>query len=130
MNRSGLTDGHPIYRPNMKSPRQLDKQEWQKMNRFEKICWLWKFENQSMRTHALKTIQFEQITADYRYFEEHLIKDLNLNINRQSWERMVRVQINPSKLYRFPSYHKWPEHLKNSFIEICGSEMEKLGYNP
>ena len=128
MNRSVLTDEHPIYHQKMKNPPPLTNDEWRHMTRFEKLSWLWQYENRKMRNQACKTVRFESILTDFNYFEQHFIQELQLNINRPVWQQFVSVQINPSKTYFFPSYPKWSDELKKSFNQICGPEMDELGY--
>jgi len=46
------------------------KSEWSEMSRFEKICWVWKCENEFLSNYCDKTLRFEDITTSYSHFKE------------------------------------------------------------
>lgn len=105
--------------------------EWDRMSRFEKICWSWRETHEFLigcipETHRLK---LERITSDYSYFEEHFIKNIGVHISYEMWLSVVSVRSkNATSSYRFPHWDDWGRERKVTFKRICGETMGKLGY--
>jgi hypothetical protein len=103
-------------------------EKWSSMNRFEKICWYWRVENEYLRTHTIKTIRFEKIIDDYEYFIVNLSKSLDLDIPEYVWRNSINRPRNITQKYKFPHWTEWDFGIKNTFKKICGDEMLINGY--
>ena len=73
-------------------------------------------------------VQFEKVISDYSYFKEALLEPLGLNIPKEIWEREVKKPRNITMKHKLPHWRKWDRRMREIFEEICGEEMEKLGY--
>ena len=103
--------------------------EWKNMNRFERICWYWDVENRYLNKNIENTIRFEELISDFDYFEEILVKNLNLKISKDIWQKEILIPKNVSQEYKVPHWKKWDQNKKDSFLLICGETMKKLGYD-
>ena len=104
-------------------------EKWDKMSRFEKLCWYWAVENEYLyRCTNGRIVHFEKIVRDYEYFKEKVLEPLGLDIPREIWEREVRRPRNISLQYKLPHWKEWDKWMEERFREICGEIMEKLGY--
>lgn len=72
---------------------------WNSMGRFEKICWVWSYENEYLRKHSDITVKFEDIISDYDIFYTSIVAPLNLKIDRDLWLKSVRSPQNTSNRY-------------------------------
>lgn len=117
--------GHLTYPPD----NDEYKDKWQRMNRFEKICWLWQTDNRYMREQIRYTIQFEQLISDYDYFKEKLLDYIGIFIDKRTWEEYMNHRVNITPSYKIPHWSQWSKQQMKSFDEICSDEMEKCGYS-
>lgn len=120
----GAYDTKRIY------PKEEDpwRDEWPRMSRFEKLCWYWMIENKYLRECIGKTVQFEKIISDYEYFRKNVLKPLNLEIPKESWEKEVNKPKNVTKTYKLSHWSKWDKEKKEIFERICGEEMRRNKY--
>lgn len=111
-------------------PRENDpwRDEWPRMLRFEKLCWYWMVENKYLRECIGKTIHFEKIILEYDYFKKNVLKPLNLEISRETWEEIINKPKNATVSHKLPHWSKWDKRTKEAFERICGEEMRKSGY--
>lgn len=110
-------------------PKENDpwRDQWQKMSRFEKLCWYWMVENTYLRECVRNTVKFEKIISDYEYFSKNILRPLNLTISKNTWEGKIIKPRNISADYMLSHWSKWGEE-KESFNKICGKEMRENGY--
>jgi len=101
---------------------------WERMSRFEKLCWMWQADNRFIRENTDRSVGFEHTVSDYDYFEEHLLAPLDLEVEKRVWEHHTARTTNRTPRYRLPKYEAWPALLKGQFARICGAEMEACGY--
>lgn len=121
-NKDPLKD---IVKPDSKS---FYYEKWNKMSRFEKVCWLWLEDNKYLRDRVGYTLKFEKLITDYDYFRDKLLDYLNIYISQNKWEEYVNRPKNKSQIYTFPEWEQWTKEQKNQFINICGKEMSINGY--
>lgn len=80
---------------------------WNKMSRFEKLCWYWMVENRFLRECIGDSpVQFEKIISDYNYFKETLLDTLGLDIPKGIWEREVKKPRNITIKHKPPHWRK------------------------
>lgn len=123
-------------------------EKWQKLDRFEKLCWYWKHTNEYLFSKLKNPVQLEILLKDYSYFKEKILIPTGCNISSHIWEREIKKPKNTSKDYMkenmkrkiifwrsfrntnrpFPEYKNWDKELTNKFWKICGDTMAKLGY--
>jgi hypothetical protein len=125
-----------------------DAGQWDTWNRFQKLCWYWKHTNESLGSKIEKTVRFEQLITDYRYFDENILKPTGLDIGFDLWKREVKKPKNTSKsrimkqkiravvlargknqrIKPIPHWTQWDQKQIHQFDEICSETMKKFGY--
>ena len=104
-------------------------EHWKELSRFEKICCLWKTDNEFLCSNVPHLIQFEKLVSDYDYFKTVLMDFLEIGyIDSETWEKDIGKVMNQSPTHSFPSFKDWEDDEKKIFEKICGEEMSKLGY--
>lgn len=129
MTRSNFSSKDPLLgfiKPPLGSPY---RRQWEKMDRFEKVCWWWQADNRYLREQIGHTLQFEKLISDYDYFKKQLLDYLNIEVSGDIWKKYAKEPKNISPDYKFPHWSKWNKKEMDAFKEICGSEMEANGYN-
>jgi len=104
------------------------RDQWDRMSRFEKLCWYWATENKYLRKCINKFVRFEDIIRDYTYFKKNVLEYLNLDIPREIWEREVNRPKNITIAHKLPHWSEWSSELIEAFKRICGDEMKIYGY--
>lgn len=104
------------------------KDEWDEMSRFEKLCWYWQVENHYLRNNIERTVQLERLISSYDYFSKQLLCPLDLNVPKSVWQAAVDRPKNATEQYEIPHWTSWERQRKTIFREICGEEMNRLGY--
>ncbi len=101
---------------------------WEHMDRFEKICWLWKDANQRLANTVTHRVRFEDLTTDYDYFNRNIELSLNLRIGEEKWRQYVAKPTNVTKNAVLPPWEEWENSLMDKFNAICGEQMQLFGY--
>ena len=129
MSRKTMTEGDPntrlIFPPEGDPWRGL----WSRMSRFEKICWYWQVENNYLRHNISRTVQFEKLISDYRYFKENLLTPLDLRLSEDVWKAEVNRPVNITRSFVIPHWKAWDNEMVEKFNNICGEEMKENGYD-
>jgi hypothetical protein len=102
--------------------------QWDTMDRFAKLCWYWRVENQHLRTCIGNTVKFEDVRSDYECFEHRILRPFGLTLPRSTWEEQVAAPRNVTERYKLPHWREWDAHHTKTFATICGDEMEANGY--
>jgi len=103
--------------------------KWSQMTRFEKLCWLWRVENEYLRNAIqAKAIQLEKLCSSYKYFEKHVLIPLNLEISEDIWLEHAKSPKNVTREYKFPHFSEWDGKTAETFSKICGEEAVRNGY--
>ena len=113
-----------IYPPK----EEAHSEEWSRMNRFEKLCWLWAADNKFIRENTHHTIRFEDLRKDFDQFDQDVLQYLGLEMSADSWQSDIDQVYNFTPHYTFPEYPDWTAEDKRSFERICGEEMTVYGY--
>ena len=122
--------------------------EWPRMSRFERICWIWRHTNEMLGASVSRHARFEDLVASYPAFRAALLEPTGLELDEASWRRAVVRPRNTSAKYRgrrlaarllgrggqpgerLPHWSSWSDELTTSFWRICGPTMERFGYSP
>lgn len=102
--------------------------QWRTMDRFAKLCWYWRVENQHLRTSIGNTVKFEEVTRNYECFEQRIVRPFGLVIPQSIWKQQGGVHRNPTATYAIPHWREWDAHHTRTFETICGDEMRANGY--
>jgi hypothetical protein len=67
--------------------------------------------------------------SNYAAFESMLltITDMKFNVE-QEWMEFVRKPKNITRTFLFPKWPEWSRSDKDTFIALCGEEMNRYGY--
>ncbi len=101
---------------------------WDKMSRFERVCWQWQFDNRFISKSIGHRVHFEKMKSDYHYFKEKINDFLDIDIPETAWYSYVNKPQNVSRHYTLPHWKKWNKKMLDDFDRICGEEMRELGY--
>lgn len=93
--------------------------------RFEKLCWLWNWQNQLALSRNVEAIIFERLLEDWAYFNSFFGF---LEIDKHAWESSRKIRENASAEHRLPEYQYWEPERRAIFDKHCGRLMDKLGY--
>lgn len=102
--------------------------KWETMSRFEKLCWLWMADNCFIRENTDHVILFEKLRTDFDYFNEKVLKFLEIEMSADTWDTQISAVYNSTPRYTFPKYAEWSAEHKKQFETICGEEMSYYGY--
>ena len=102
--------------------------QWPTMDRFAKLCWYWRVENQYLRTSMGNTVRFEEIARDYECLEQRVLRPFGLVLSQSVWKQQAGVQRNATGAYRMPHWREWDAGHMRTFETICGDEMRASGY--
>lgn len=129
LNRETFLEGNEYF--NMTPLNDIiDSRKWQKMNRFEKICAYWTYENEYMRLHSDVTVKFKKLMTDYEYFKSKLLDILGIDLDYETWADAMGSKVNANEnILPETLFENWTDNQKNIFIEICGDEMQACGYS-
>ena len=109
-------------------PQDPFHEQWPRMTRFEKLCWLWAADNQFIRENVPHCMKFEELRKDFGYFDEKVLSYLKLEMNVDDWHSEIGKVFNSTPKYTFPKYAEWSTENKNHFERICAEEMSHYGY--
>jgi hypothetical protein len=116
--------GH-LYHP---PPGDFYASRWKKMSRFERVCWLWQCDNRYLRESIGKTLPFERLITDWDFFQRDFADFLGICVPREAWQAYSGRVGNPTQVFRKGQWSTWSSSEKETFIHICGEEMEACGY--
>jgi hypothetical protein len=122
--------------------------EWDRMNRFQKLCWYWMHTNEFLNSEIRGFVRFEDLIRDYEYFKHSILEPTGLDISYELWKsqrnkprntskrRNLRKRIKqklyfrkPTEIIRpIPHWSRWDDLKTGQFDEICGETMKKFGY--
>ena len=102
--------------------------EWNKFDRFARICWFWETENSYLRRKVGNPVQFEKILSNYDYFFNGVLKPCGINVDRKIWETTVLSPRNTTQQFKMSKWDDWTSEQRRIFVRICGDEMENCGY--
>jgi len=112
--------------------------QWDALSRFEQLCWAWS----RLNRYALNTISENPYARIYKFESIFLAKNRYQNLDdlvsfavslpgvagelgtTNGW---LEQKIHQSSS-QFPGWEQWTKDQQHKFDEICGPQMEKLGY--
>ncbi|MDV3503090.1 sulfotransferase [Marinobacter sp. M-5] len=129
MNRATFTKLDWAYRDMIPHSSIVNKDQWVKFSRFEKICFMWSEENRWLNECCETTVNFEDLINDYTYFNEKFASVLGMEIEESHWRKHVERKINANRVCESANTpENWTEEQHEAFQRICGNEMRKYGY--
>ena len=118
--------------------------EWINMTKLQQVCYNWVQTTNNLLEANYKLIKFEEITTDYDYLMENVLKPIGANITYQQFKDFRKKKVNRTKgiLYRYfyakykgktfvnekASFEDFSDREKEMFFEICETTMKKLNY--
>lgn len=128
MPRRAFTFRDPVTKLIFPKKGEQYSQQWPKMSRFEKLCWYWMVENQSLMDEIESFVRFEDVLHDYDYFYDHVLDPLDLHVPQDVWQRKVNKPKNVTKQHIIPHWENWSKDKLDTFNNICGGLMKDFGY--
>ena len=128
MSRRTYSGKHPVFYDFQ--PPKIDEYSgrWNDLSEFEKVCWIWQWENKYMREHIDLYARFEDIISSYALFRNQILEPLSLELEETVWQATVQRPKNVTKRYGLGKWEDWTIEQKEQFIHICGKEMQEYGY--
>jgi hypothetical protein len=123
-----------------------DIQRWMDGNRFEQVCWNWRNTVENLLDKEIPLIKLEELTGDYNYFTEKILKPFGFILEKNQWEEIKNKKVNKTRsaLFRYTyskikgkqyqhdaldDFKSWPDEYKKIFSEYCFPAMKRLGYS-
>ena len=104
-------------------------EKWPEMDRFSQLCWYWRTENRYLRkTIQGPAVQFELILNEYDYFQARVLEPCHLELPSTVWQQAVERPTNVTMHHQLPPWEAWSPSRRQTFLQICGEEMEENGY--
>lgn len=129
LNRRTLTPEDRIYYKMIPPKEDMNPAEWKRLDRFQKICWMWAYENRHMRKGCDFSVRFEDLISEYGYMKENLLIPLDLSLDLSIWKTYASHPINESgHILKKNLYPNWSRNEKKYFWKVCGPEMERFQY--
>jgi len=122
---------------------------WAEMDRFERICWIWRHTNEDLLSSGAPLARLEDIVDSYAAFRNTVLDPLQLDVPESAWQAEADKPRNTSseftlrKAFRrlikpasevpelidpLPAWKDWSDARSTAFWEICGDVMTRLGY--
>jgi len=108
--------------------------KWNKMSRFEKVCWWWQkkdnFIRKSVQNDYSITLKFENIfngKEDYPGMKK-LAEFIGVSLKNIPLENRMNNKCNSTKQYSIPHWKNWTDEHTRSFLTIAGDQMQKYNY--
>lgn len=118
---------------------------WLEKDRFYQVCLNWKLAIEQMVEHNVEPVKFEELTTNYQYISEKLLKPYNISLSEGEWQQAKAKKANktPSKPYRYVyaklkgkqfqkdelgKFDSWTVEYQNIYNDVCAELAEKLGY--
>ena len=129
MTRTAFTQHDPYYRDLVPPAVDIERLKWCTMNRFEKVCWMWAYDNSYLRKEADYTVKFEDVITSFNYFESRILDPLGLQLDQRVWEARRRNPENKNKGPQYAGWSQWSDAERDTFVELCGKEMCQYEYS-
>ncbi|MGM0540664.1 MAG: GSCFA domain-containing protein, partial [Thermodesulfobacteriota bacterium] len=134
--RRGYYQSHPWDQGRLRPMQGASEyREWQGLDQFQKICWLWNSTYTLINTFlgTLKKSRFKMILFEELISNPKITKDLFhfLGLTGYDYNKITEIikrQLNQQMSGDFPSYDKWPAILQQQLWKLCGPLAESYGY--
>lgn len=139
----GKRDWSSILKLGRLNPKMVNDQkyimQWKHFNRFQKICWTYKYQYETMLENTQYDPNALVIKFEDLFFSKHKYNNLLLLLNfitdfghkKFSYsvpDGILDKPLNKNLSYDFPDYNQWNVETKMEFYDICSSIMKKLNY--
>lgn len=102
--------------------------KWEGLDRFERLCWYWRKENEFLRERIPRVARFEDVLSDWRSFREQILDPIGLTMAHGQWRKEGSHVQNPTERHVMPEPEEWARSRTDTFRRICGEEMRCYGY--
>lgn len=104
-------------------------ENWERLPRFNRICWYWATENRYLRERVPTFVQLERILEDYEYLKEKILAPLQLNVSERVWAHKIKKKIDATERYKLTEWRSWNGPHQQIFERLCGKEQIANGYS-
>ena len=130
LNRDSLTDRDPVYYGMVPHASFIENGRWERMSRFEKICYMWSEENKWLSENSDITVRFEDIIKDYGCFKSLICDRIGVSVEEKDWEKICGELVNQNRHYDESNKpENWSLEDKNKFSKLCSDQMHFYGYH-
>lgn len=105
-----------------------ENEESESLDRFERLCWYWRVENEFLRKRVLRMARFEDVISDWRSFQEQILDPIGLTMPYGEWRKERSRVENVTERHIMRKPEDWPRSRRDTFQRICGEEMRRYGY--
>lgn len=107
--------------------RALPIENWNRLTRFERACWYWRYTNEMIAPFATNRLRFEKMVSDVDYLSDQLAR-YGIILHPLLAERVFHERVNASKVADVPAHEQWSSEYQKTFTQICGAVQQMLGY--
>ena len=112
--------------------------QWEKMSRFQRVCWNWVKRNQMIEGFLTNDISWKKVRFEDMFNNGYsgiweIIDFIDLRnhikIDNDKLDKVLAKASNINRKYLLPKkYEDWPDDKKENFEDICGEYMKRSGY--
>jgi hypothetical protein len=112
---------------------ELDR--WGGYDRFQRLAWQWNHIISHLRAENLPIIKLERALEDYDYLKSQLLDPAGIALSQEAWDSSRKEKANGTRFkigdwFRGrPQKLEWTAERHRQFDEICGANMQALGYS-
>lgn len=106
--------------------------EWNTFDRFAKICWNWadSYDRLLREVPPHRHVQFEKLLTDYAYFRSKVLEPTGVMIDEAIWKNAASTPSkNATQEHKASEWSEWSRQERDTFDQICGPVMRRLGYD-
>jgi hypothetical protein len=126
MNRPTFGPDDHVY-GTLAAPQGVEPDAWRRMDRFERVCWMWAEDNAFIRRHARARARLEDITRSYEDFQSQVLAPLSLTLHPDAWGREASVSVNATRRQTRESW-RWNAQDEAAYARWCVPELAHYGY--
>jgi hypothetical protein len=127
MQRPSLTEADPVLR-SVASGNSVLGRRWSSLDKFQKICLLWRVENEYALQYADKVVRFEDMMSDYQAFHDCFCQPTGIHVDAGLWSSRSRVKDDANCSTRRYGWAEWNGEQRGFFRAECGALMTSFGY--
>lgn len=119
---------------------------WIDSDKFTRLCREWADTTAILVAEGTRLVRFEELIGSYEYFRGQVLAPLGWELSEEKWRSHTSERVNHtrSSLRRYvwaalkgrehiqalPAYGQWSAQQKETLREVCGEQMELVGYEP
>lgn len=102
--------------------------ELPQMDDFARACWYWRFDTLRSADQLPAFLRFEDFISDPDYVVEHIVRPLELDLDRDVVTRELATPRNSTQQHAVGDWTGWSAAQRATFERLCGEVMERHGY--